>query len=259
METLEQFLFRFVVPALTKRGQGIESLADTHPRIERQLVRHVGQPALDLHFYVGRIEAEDTHLAALGAEEIRQALHLGGLARVVAAEESLTPAGPHAKAQVMDGLRFAVGVGQIPDVDGWSGRVHVSFLLMFFVGAALAFENLQAFLDQLHKFRAGHLQVMGHDNDLVNLFDEQLPPDFLAQRGVVLLQEASFAGQGLDYAEAFEFGIGFSDGIAVEAKFFRQRPDGGERLARQSAPDAAAALTCSTSWRYIGMPDLKLI
>ena len=48
---------------------------------------------------------------------------------------------------------------------------------------------------------------------------------------MILLKEASFAGQAFDYAQAFEFGIGLRNGVTVETKLFGKRTDGGKRLA----------------------------
>src|SRR5258708_37610218 len=120
----------------SKRRYVVERLANAHPRIKHHLVRHVSQPALHGDFGPGRIETEYAHLPALRTEQIEQTLHRGRLARAVAAEESVTPPGLHLQAQVMNGLRASVSVGEIIDLDDGSGRVHsCSILLMVFVCA----------------------------------------------------------------------------------------------------------------------------
>ena len=81
------------VPIGAKRSEVIQRLANAHPRIERHLVRHVGERALHLHFVLRRIEAEHAHLPALRTEQIQQTLHGGGLARAIAPEEPVTAAG----------------------------------------------------------------------------------------------------------------------------------------------------------------------
>jgi hypothetical protein len=61
---------------------------------------------------------------------------------------------------------------------------------------------------------------------------------------VILSKEGSLAGQRLNHALTLELGIRLSDGVSVEAQFFRKRPDRGQCLAR---------LQCS---RRRGGPDL---
>jgi hypothetical protein len=78
--------------------------------------------------------------------------------------------------------------------------------------------------------------MVRHDDRLVDFLDQQLAADFLAQGRVVLFQETSLAGQRLDHTQAFQFGIGLRDRITVEVKLFRERPDGGERLAWPQCP-----------------------
>ena len=48
---------------------------------------------------------------------------------------------------------------------------------------------------------------------------------------MIFFQEAAAAREGLDDAEAFQFGIGFGDGVAVDTKVFRERANGGEGFA----------------------------
>jgi len=49
--------------------------------------------------------------------------------------------------------------------------------------------------------------------------------------------------QRFDYTEAFQLGIRFGDRVAVEMKFFRQRPDGRERLARLQCARCGSSLS----------------
>src|SRR5881409_602728 len=109
---------------LSKGREVIERLADAHPRIKRDLVRHVCEPALHRNFVFFRIETEYAHLPALRTEQIEQTLHRGGLACAVAAEESVTAAGLNRQVEVMDRLRALVGVAYVLEFDGWNWRAH---------------------------------------------------------------------------------------------------------------------------------------
>src|SRR5256884_170750 len=106
----EQLLFRLPIPIRTKGSEVIQRLANTHPRIECHLVGYVREKPLHRDFLLCRIETEYPHLPALRAQQIEQTLHRGCLARAVATEKSVTSAGLHCKAQIMDGLRAPVGV-----------------------------------------------------------------------------------------------------------------------------------------------------
>ena len=65
----------------------------------------------------------------------------------------------------------------------------------------------------------------------VDLLDQDLAPELCAKRGGILLQDAAPPRQRLDDAQVFQLRISLGDGVAVNAKFFRQRPDGGKCLA----------------------------
>src|SRR5712664_1163200 len=218
-ETLEQLLLRLPVPALPKRRQVVERLANAHPGIKHHLVRHVSQPALHGDFGPGRIEAEYSHLPALRAQQIEQTLHRGRLARAVAPEKSVTSPGLHLQAQVVNGLRASVSVGEIFDLDGRSGRVHgCSILLMVFVGAPFVVEHSHSLMNQFKELGPGHLQRVCLYDGLVDLLDQELAPDFLAQCRVILFQKTAPPRQRLDHAQAFQFGISFGDRVAVDPK-----------------------------------------
>ena len=169
--------------------QVIEGLAHAHPRIECHLVRHVREAAFHLHFVLCRIETEHAHLPMPRAEQIEQALHGGRLARAVAPEECVTTTGLHAQAQVVHRLRAPVSVSEILDLDGGSERVHGrSILLRVFMGAPFVVQHIQSFMDQFEEFIAGHLQMVCLHNGLVDLFDQQLAPDFLSQCRLIFFQ-----------------------------------------------------------------------
>src|SRR6202140_592575 len=178
-ETIEQLLLGRPVPALPKGRQIVERLANAHPRIKHYLVRHVSQPTFHGDFGLGRIESEYAHLSALRTEQIEQALHRGGLACAVAAEESVTTPRLHFQVQVMNGLRASVSVGEILDLDGGSKRVHgCSVLLMVLVGAPFDVERIHSFMNQFKEFGPGHLQVVRLYDGLVDFLDQELATDF---------------------------------------------------------------------------------
>lgn len=100
--------------------------------------------------------------------------------------------------------------------------------------------------------------MMGHDDGLVDLLDEQLAADFLAQRGVVFFQEAALAGQSLDDALVFQFGIGLGDGVAIEAKFFSQRANGRERLAGLQSAGGGGGLDLVDQLEISGLAGFEI-
>ena len=107
---------------------------------------------------------------------------------------------------------------------------------MVFMGAPFVVEHIQSFMDQFEEFIAGHLQMVRLHDGLVDVLDQQLAPDFLAQCRLIFFQETTPPRQRLNHAQAFELRIGFGDGVAIDAQFLRQRTDGGERLTGLAAP-----------------------
>src|SRR5262245_8165968 len=77
--------------------------------------------------------------------------------------------------------------------------------------------------------------MMRHDDRFIDLGAQQPLPRLLVERGIVLFQEITFAGNGFDDALVFEFGVGFGDGIAVDAQFFGEGSQGRERFAGAQA------------------------
>ena len=102
----------------------------------------------------------------------------------------------------MHRLRAPVGVSEIFDLDGGSGRIHGrSILLMVFMGAPFVVEHIQSFLDQFEEFIAGHLQMVRLHDGLVDVLDQQLAPDFLAQCRLIFFQETTPPRQRLNDAQ----------------------------------------------------------
>ncbi len=66
---------------------------------------------------------------------------------------------------------------------------------------------------------------------LIDFRDEKLAADFFADSSVVFFKEAAAAGLCFDDAETFELGVGFGDGVAIDAKFLRKRSNGRQRFA----------------------------
>lgn len=129
---------------------------------------------------------------------------------------------------------------------------------MFGLGA-LVFEIVEALVDQLEKGLAADLQVV-RLHRRVDIRGHQALADLLLEGGVVGFKGSSrFARDGLDDTLRFELGVCFGHGVAIEPELLGQRADGRKRFTPAwSAPEAAAALTWSASWRYGGLPDLKL-
>jgi hypothetical protein len=95
----------------------------------------------------------------------------------------------------------------------------------------LALEVVEPFPDEGEKGVAFHGEVVRGDDGFVNFLDQNFLACGLGERRVGFLEKAALAGNGLDDALAFEFGIGLGDGVAVDAQFLGERADGGQRFA----------------------------
>src|SRR5206468_3683204 len=84
-----------------------------HALIEAALLREISQ-ARQRRARPGRPEESDRPSVRL--QEAQDHPHGAGLAGAVGAEEAQYLAGPHSKAQIVDGLEIAVGFGW-----GWTG------------------------------------------------------------------------------------------------------------------------------------------
>jgi hypothetical protein len=74
-----------------------------------------------------------------------------------------------------------------------------------------------------------------HDSG-INLLGHHLEPDVLPEWGMVLLQKAAPAGDGLDHPLALELRVGLGHRVPVNAQLLGERPNGGQRLARPQCP-----------------------
>ena len=92
---------------------------------------------------------------------------------------------------------------------------------------ALLLKRIESIFRQPDELRPAHLQVMRLDDSVVHRLRQQFDPDFLLVRGAVRADEAAFAGERLDDALALQFRLGFGDGVAVDAQFLGEWPDGG--------------------------------
>ncbi len=86
-------------------------------------------------------------------------------------------------------------------------------------------------LDRFEELVAGNLKVMGLHDGVIDRADEDFLADFFFEGRIVFFEEATFARKRFDDALAFEFGIGFGDGVAIDAELFREGADGGEGFA----------------------------
>ena len=118
LKLCQQRRFGLAVPPLAEGRDVGERLAHGHPRIERDVVGHVGDTRFDGHLVAGRIEAEDSRFAAGRSQQIEQALDRGRFSGAVAAEEAIAAAGRHPQAEAVDGIGPSVSPNEIPRLDG---------------------------------------------------------------------------------------------------------------------------------------------
>ena len=123
-ELVEQRPLGVAVPARAERREVVERVAHGHPRIERDVVGHVGEPRLDRDLVPRRVQAEDPHVAGRRPQQVQQALDGRRLAGAVAAEEPVAAPRLDAQVQAVDGVGAAVAADEAADLDG--GRVVCS-------------------------------------------------------------------------------------------------------------------------------------
>ncbi len=98
-------------------------------------------------------------------------------------------------------------------------------------------EGVEPFAHEREKLRRRHLEVVRLHHSLVYLAHEQPVAGLLPQRrGAAVGEEATLAVHVLDHALRLQLGVGFSNGVAVDAQLLGQRTDAGQRLA---APERA--------------------
>ncbi|MFM1944861.1 MAG: hypothetical protein RI897_3843 [Verrucomicrobiota bacterium] len=96
------------------------------------------------------------------------------------------------------------------------------------VGALTFFEVVEAVLHDGEEFCFIQLEVVGGHDGLVDFGHEHFASDLFTEGGLVFADEAAAAWAGFDDPLGFEFGVGFGDGVAVNAQLFGERADGGE-------------------------------
>jgi hypothetical protein len=107
---------------------------------------------------------------------------------------------------------------------------------LFFGFAGFAFKEIEPLLDERKKRVAPDLQVMRSDDGFVNFAEQQFVADLFFERRIIFGKETAFALKRLDDALTFEFGVGFGDGIAIDAQFLRQWANGRQRVSRPQGP-----------------------
>src|ERR1017187_10328090 len=117
-ELAKQCAFGVVVPSRAKRREVVQRVANGHPRIERNVIRHVGEARLDGHFVTHRVGTKPLALAARGPQQTQQALDRRRLAGAVAPEEAVAAARLHAKTETVDGVSASVATHEVIDLDG---------------------------------------------------------------------------------------------------------------------------------------------
>ena len=128
VEAADQIGLDVAVPVFAERGEVFQRTAHGHPRIKRDLVRHISQPRFYGNLIFARVEPEHARGAGVGAQQIQQAFDGRGLARAVTAEETVATPGADGQAQAVDGIQLAVAAGQIFEFDDGRVTVHgVSF------------------------------------------------------------------------------------------------------------------------------------
>src|SRR3954469_19781432 len=91
-------------------------------------------------------------------------------------------------------------------------------------------EGVEPFVGEAEEIRLADLQVMRLHHRVVHRLRQQLQAHFFFVGGAVGANEAALAGQRLDDALVLELGVGPRYRVAIDAKFFRQRPDRWQRL-----------------------------
>ena len=102
-------------------------------------------------------------------------------------------------------------------------------------GGFFALEKLYSLLDQAQKNLGADLHLVRGDHRFVYSGHQQLVADFFGQRAFIGLEKAALSGDGFDDAQAFQLGVSFGDGVAIDAQFLGQRTNGGKRVARAQA------------------------
>ena len=156
-----------------------------------------------------------------GPQQVEQAFDGGGLAGAIAAEEPIAFASPHPQAQIVDGLRAAILVDQMGDLDNGRFLVHSCSFALASWALFVCFEYFQPLLDQGQKVLLLHAQVVRLHNRGINLLGHHLQPDLLPEGRIVLFQKAAPSGDGLNDPLPFELGVGLGDGIPVDAQLLR--------------------------------------
>jgi hypothetical protein len=105
-------------PQLIEAGDEFEVLADRQVLVERELLRHVADLALDAQALGADVEAEHRAFAFVGREQAAHDADGGGLARAVGAEEADDLAFRHRHRDVVDNGLVAEALDQPMDVDG---------------------------------------------------------------------------------------------------------------------------------------------
>ena len=93
------------------------------------------------------------------------------------------------------------------------------------------FKKLEAFLNHPEKSLGFDLHLVGGDHSVVYSGHQQPMADFFAERASILLEKAPFSGNGFDDSQAFQLGVSFGHGIAIDAQFLGQRSNGGQGIA----------------------------
>ena len=94
-----------------------------------------------------------------------------------------------------------------------------------------AFKKLDALLDHVEKSLGFDLHLVGRDHGVVYSGHQQAMAGFFTERAAILLEKAAFSGDGFDDSPAFQLGVSLGHGIAIDAQFFGQWSDGGQRIA----------------------------
>ena len=103
-------------------------------------------------------------------------------------------------------------------------------------GGFLAVEKEDSFLKQAPQNLRADLHLVRRDHCFVDSGHQQLVADLFGQRAVIFLEKAAFASDGFDHAQALQLGVSLGDGVAIDAQFLGQRPNGRERVSRTQSP-----------------------
>src|SRR6185436_19551652 len=101
-------------------------LVDTHPLRQLVFLGQITDTSQHAHRVANRVEAEDAHRAARGAQQAEQVLEERGLACTVGTDEAVDLACRGAERYAGEGWLFPERPREVGDIDDWLFHLHFS-------------------------------------------------------------------------------------------------------------------------------------